>query len=88
MAVIQGLNSIDGQNSYFIRLKDKPTHFLHYQGDNPANDEEVMYQVKQGVSGAAVWKKDKAEQLIKESSAVNLEIVKVSDVIPNDGTFN
>lgn len=88
MAAVHGLNSIDAQNSYFIRLKDKPTHFLHYQGDNPANNEEVMYKVKEGTSGAAVWRKDKAEQLIRESSVVNLEIVKVSDVLPNDGTFN
>lgn len=83
--MIKGLNSIDA-NSYFIRLTDKKNHYLHYVGEN--EDGDLKYEVKEGYSGACVWHKLHGELFIFQSRIPNLELVKVTNIIPNDGTLN
>lgn len=85
---LKGLNSISA-DSYFIRLKDNKETFLHFEGDNPDNPkEEVVYRLKQGTVGAGIWHKKEAEALIQMSGANNLEMVKASEIIKDDGTRN
>jgi len=86
--VIKGMNSI-GDDSYFIRLKDNKENYIHFGGDNPSNPkEEVAYVVKKGLIGACGFHKVQGENFIKMSGADNLELVKMSDVVKDDGTSN
>jgi len=86
--VTSGLNYISG-DSYFIRLKDKKDFFIHFEGDNPENpDKEVIYRVKEGAEGAGIFHKEQAENFIMMSDYDNMELVKVTDILVNDGTLN
>lgn len=83
-----GLNTIQ-RDSFFIRLKDKPTHYIHFEGDNPDNPEdEVIYRVNESEVGACIWTEKKAKAFIKMSNANNLEMVNVRDVLKNDSSSN
>lgn len=83
---IVGMNSI-GDDSYFLRLKDKPDHFIHPDPSLETKD-EVGYRVVQGEKGAAIFHKKQADNFIKESGANNLEMVRVKDILKNDNSGN
>lgn len=87
MKRFEGLNSID-KDSYFIRLSDKKDHFIHFEGDNPNDDSEIVYRVINGEKGACIWHKKEAEAFIKYIGKSNVEMVKVTDVLKNDGSLN
>ncbi len=86
--ITHGLNYISA-DSYFIRLKDNKDWFIHFEGDNPENPkQEVIYRVKEGAKGAGVFHKEQGSNFIIMEGADNLELVKVTDVLGNDGTLN
>jgi len=87
MKRFEGLNSID-KDSYFIRLSDRKDHFIHFEGDNPDDDSEVVYRVIKGEKGACVWHKKECKAFIKNIGKSNVEMVKVTDVLKNDGSLN
>lgn len=87
MIKFDGLNKI-GNDAYFIRLKDKPNFYIHFEGDNPKNQSEVVYRVNEGSKGACVWHKKQAEEFIKYTGKNNLEFVSVKSVLGNDSSFN
>ncbi len=78
------LNAI-GADSYFIRLKDQQVYFLHLEGESK---EEYDYMVKPGTVGACIFHKEQGEEFIKTSGYDNLELVKVLEVVGNDGSLN
>lgn len=77
-----GQNSI-GEDSYFIRLSNDNTYYLH-----PRIGEGGVFEIKKGTTGAGIWKKEKAEYLMGVVNEKNLEIVKVFDILGNDGSLN
>lgn len=79
-----GLNSIS-DDSYFIRLKNNPNHFLHFKNDLISSKE---YEVQEAVIGACICDKQHGEHFIKSVKNVNLELVKVHVVLGNDGSLN
>jgi hypothetical protein len=83
---LKGINSI-GDDSYFIRLSDKNDVYLH-PDKSLETAEEVGYKLIEGTKGAGIWKKQQALNLIMESGASNLEIVKTRDVLGNDSSLN
>jgi hypothetical protein len=87
MMLLKGLNNLP-PDSYFIRLKDNKNAFLHYDGDDPKDKEQVVYKVKEGFIGACIWTKEKAEAFIMQAGIGNVELARVTDVLPNDGSMN
>ena len=74
-----------GTDAYFIRLKRtwwkfwKEDVFIHFDGK--VDSDLIAYRPKQGKIGACIFKLDNAIELIKESGASNLELVKIERVI-------
>jgi len=85
--IIKGINNI-GEELYFIRLKDNANGYIHFEGDNPKNNDEVVYCVKEGNVGACIWKEKQGKAFIKQTQAGNLEMVKVREVVGNDSSMN
>ena len=83
---LKGINSI-GDDSYFLRLTDRPDHFIHPDPSLETRD-EAGYRVNKGAEGAAVFHKAQAKNFIKMSGAPNLEMVRVKDVLGNDNSTN
>ncbi len=82
--IVEGLNAV-GSDSYFIRLKDNKEYFMHLDEDNK---EDYVYAVKLGTVGAAIFHKEQGEGFIKSSGYTNLELVKVLEIVRNDGSLN
>jgi hypothetical protein len=87
MHIFSGTNSI-GDDAYFLRLSDRKECYIHPEGDNPKNTEEVIYRVKEGLKGAGIWHKEQALELLKEIGAPNVELVKVSELIKDTTSKN
>lgn len=87
--VKSGVNYLD-KESYFIRLKDSPTVFLHFEGDNPENKEEVKYVFKEGPVGAAVFLRKKAESFMRKTGIDRrgAELASVRKVLGADSSMN
>ena len=77
--IYKGANSI-GSDAYFIRLTDNKEYFIHINEDG--------YIVKLGMIGACIWHEKEGKKFIKESRANNLELVKVQEILTNDGSKN
>lgn len=73
------------EDAYFIKLSDHENQFVHFEGDNPEDSSQVIYRIKEGSIGACVFKKQNAENFIKESPGSNLILVKVRDYIKKEG---
>ncbi len=86
MSTIIGLNSI-GDDAWFIKLTDQENYFIHFEGEDKVG-ENVVYAPKPGPEGAAIFKKGTGLRFIRESKYDNLTLVKVKDVLPNDGSLN
>ena len=82
--ITKGLNSIS-KDSYFIRLIDDKEYYMHLEEDN---DDNYVYNVKKGTVGACGWHKKEGEEFIKMSGRTNLELVKVLEILGNDGSLN
>ncbi|MDX2248241.1 MAG: hypothetical protein SF052_15770 [Bacteroidia bacterium] len=82
--ILTGVNSLSA-DSYFIRLSDNKKYYIH---PGKTIGDETEYLVKEGAVGAAIWRKAQAEEFINFTRANNLELVKVSDLLGNDGTLN
>lgn len=87
MIRFEGINTI-GEDAYFIRLSNLKNHYIHFEGDNPKDESEVVYRVKEGTKGACVWRKKEGEEFIKYTGKNNLELVSVKSVLGNDGSLN
>ena len=87
--IFTGTNIV-GNDSYFIRLKDNRKSYMHCEGvgENPDDDGQVVWRLKEELKGAAIWHKKEAIEFIKHSGAGNLEIVKVKNVLGNDHSGN
>ena len=73
------------KNSVFLRLKDKPDHYIHLHSENK---KEFVYVVKRGVVGACIWEKEKGLEFIKEEGLSNVEIIDVRSILKEDGGSN
>lgn len=82
--ILQGLNSI-GDDSYFIRLTNKKEFFIHLERED---DKECVYIIREGVAGACIWSKKDGEGFINKCNGSNLELVKVTKILENDGSLN
>ncbi len=80
----RGMNSIS-LDSYFIRLTDKKNFYMHLEEDNNDN---YVYKVKEGTVGACGWHKKEGEEFIRMHGYTNLELVKMLEILGNDGTLN
>jgi hypothetical protein len=78
--IYTGKQLIDGNDAYFIRLKNSPQNFIHFVGDNP-DEQESTYQVKEGLFGACLYTKNKGEAFIKFTESLDLELVPVSELV-------
>ena len=59
---------------YAIRLADNHDMFLHPYGETK---DTLMYTVKKGIVGAAMWQWHQAHEFIKQGPETNLEMVLV-----------
>lgn len=66
---------------YFIRLSDNKSAFLHYEGESKEDTDKVSYRIKESVEGACIFRKENAQNFIRESGASNLEAVPVSEIL-------
>ncbi len=82
--IVQGLNSIS-DDSYFIRLKQDKDQYVHLEAEDK---EKYVYRIKKGTVGACGWHKKEGEEWIASTKANNLELVKMSEILGNDGTLN
>ena len=82
--ITKGMNSLP-LDSYFIRLSNDKDQYIHLEEDN---DDNYVYKVKKGTTGACGWHKKEGEEFIKMSGYPNLELVKVLSILGNDGTLN
>ena len=80
--VFTGQNLI-GVDSYFIRLSNDNTYYLH-----PRIKESGVFDVKKGTVGAGIWKKVNAKYLMDSVNEKNLEVVKVFEILGNVGSLN
>lgn len=70
-------------DAYFIRVANNKKLFIH------PNQKGDGYEVQQSTIGAAIFTKDNAQMLIQSvEKGYQLEIVKVSDLLKPDYTFN
>lgn len=87
---IRGMNAI-GDDAYFIRMKDNKNIFLH-PDPSKETEKEVVYVLVEGTIGAAIFHKKQAENMIfhayMESTASNLEMVGVKEIVGNDSSLN
>jgi hypothetical protein len=57
------LNNMLRKKSYFIKLKDQENMYLHFIGQTSSGGN--IYEVREGIIGAAMWKKRSAKLFIK-----------------------
>ncbi len=84
LMLTKGLNSLP-LDTYFIRLTDNKEFYIHLDEHNADN---YVYKVKKGLEGACGWSKVNGEKFINDSGKGNMELVKVLEVLGNDGTLN
>lgn len=81
-------SNIITKGQYFIRLTNNKKAFFHLLAWNDDETNDMKFIIKESVTGACMFKKQDALNVIKESGASNLEIVSAIEILGNDGTLN
>jgi hypothetical protein len=66
------------QDAYFIALTDYKHHYIHL---HYTSEKKVVYVVREGLVGAAVWTMENAKKFIKHTGAGNLQLIGISAAI-------